>query len=60
MVNMRWAREAGFSAGFLLALALIPLRALHVQLGSLAALALVVSWFCLFCLFYQFAKHRHS
>jgi hypothetical protein len=28
MVNMSWAREAGFSAGFLFVVALIPLRAL--------------------------------
>lgn len=60
MVNIRWAREAGFIAGFLFAVALIPFRAFHVHVGNIAAVALVLAWFCLFCVFYQIAKHRHS
>ena len=60
MVNIRWAREAGFSAGFFLAVTVISLSAFHIHLGNLGAFTLVIAWFSLFCLFYQIAKHRHS
>jgi hypothetical protein len=60
MVNIRWAREAGFSTGFFSVIAMIALRAFHIHVDAVAVSALVIVWFCLFGLFYQIAKRRHS
>jgi len=60
MVNLRWAREAGFATGFLFAIAIAALRGFHIQLGAVLVAALVVVWFCLFALFYGIAKRRHT
>jgi hypothetical protein len=60
MVNIRWVREAGFSAGFLFVITMIALRSLHIHVGNIIVYALVMVWLCLFALFYQIAKHRHS
>jgi hypothetical protein len=60
MVNIRFAREAGFSTGFFFVTAMIALRVFHITVGAVAISALVMVWFCLFGLFYQIAKRRHS
>lgn len=60
MVNIKWAREAGFITGFFFAIGIIALRTFHIHVDTLAVYALVVLWFCLFGLFYQIAKRLHS
>ena len=60
MVNIRWAREAGFTTGFLFAIAMIALRGFHIHLGAVLVAALVALWFCLFALFYGIAKRLHT
>jgi hypothetical protein len=60
MVNIRWAREAGFSAGFFFVIAMLALRAWNVHVGPIVLATLVVLHFCVFGVFYRIAKHRHS
>jgi hypothetical protein len=59
MVNIRSAREAGFTTGFFFIIAAVALRTLHVHLGTFAVGGLVAGWLCLFGMLYQFSKRQH-
>ena len=59
-MNIRWAREAGFTTGFVFLIVIAALRSLNLQFGLFTVTALVMLWFCVFAVFYRSAKRHHS